>query len=125
VKNLATQSDVKILAACSDEDRQGILLRLYKKPATQKELIAELQLSSGTISKHMRVLEEAGLVLRSRSHSPYRLTVGEEIWQLLRATTNVSQAISRLTEEAIEERSKELQRAVMTEAEESARSRGA
>lgn len=125
MQNLASASDIKILQACADEDRQKILLRLIRSPATQKELTAELRLNSGTVSRHMKVLKDAELVLRTRSHDPYTLSVSEETWQLLRATTNVSQAITQRRTHEIDERSKEVQRAVMRPAEEPARSEDA
>jgi DNA-binding transcriptional ArsR family regulator len=122
MQNLAIASDIRILLACADEDRQKIIARLIKEPATQKQLIAELGLNSGTISRHMRVLEDADLVLRDRSHSPYSLSASAETFQLLRANKNVTAAISKRRELDIEESGKDLQRAVMGSTEESARS---
>jgi DNA-binding MarR family transcriptional regulator len=120
--NLAALSDIKILLACADQDRWTILVRLYQEPATQKQLIAELGLNSGTVSRYMKALEDAELVVRDRSHGPYTLSVRDEIWQLLRMTTNVSSAIATRRAREIEERGQELQRAAMRPAEAAARS---
>jgi DNA-binding IclR family transcriptional regulator len=124
MQNLASLSDVKILLACADQDRWSILVRLYQESATQKQLIAELGLNSGTASRHMKTLEDAELVVRDRSHGPYTLSVRDEIWQLLRMTINITSAITTRRMREIEERGQELQRAAMRPAEESARSEG-
>ncbi len=54
-------------AALSDPTRRAILARLAQGPATVKELAAPFAMSGPAISKHLRVLERAGLVARGRS----------------------------------------------------------
>ena len=53
-------------AALSDPTRRAILARLTKGEATVTELAAPFAMSLPAISKHLRVLERAGLILRGR-----------------------------------------------------------
>ncbi len=52
--------------ALSDPTRRGILARLASGDADVSELMKPFDLSQPTISKHLKVLERAGLVVRSR-----------------------------------------------------------
>lgn len=53
-------------AALADPTRRAILARLATGDATVTELAAPFAMSQPAISKHLRVLERAGLVSRSR-----------------------------------------------------------
>jgi DNA-binding transcriptional ArsR family regulator len=53
-------------AALADPTRRAILARLAAGPATVKELSAPFAMSGPAVSKHLRVLERAGLVARGR-----------------------------------------------------------
>ena len=52
--------------ALSDSTRRTILARLARGEASVKELAAPFDISRPAISKHLRVLERAGLVTRTR-----------------------------------------------------------
>ncbi len=52
--------------ALADPTRRAILARLTDGAATVKELAAPFEMSGPAISKHLRVLERAGLVRRGR-----------------------------------------------------------
>ena len=52
--------------ALADPVRRGIVARLSRGPATVNELAALVAMSLQAVSKHIRVLEDAGLVTRSR-----------------------------------------------------------
>ena len=54
------------LAALADPTRRAILARLASGPATVKELSAPLPMSGPAVTKHLRVLERAGLIKRAR-----------------------------------------------------------
>lgn len=54
-------------AALSDPTRRAMLERLAKGPATVKELAEPFQISLPAISKHLKVLEHAGLIERGRA----------------------------------------------------------
>ena len=53
-------------AALADPTRRAMLERLAQGPATVKELAEPFDLSLPTISKHLKVLEHAGLIERGR-----------------------------------------------------------
>ena len=53
-------------AALSDPTRRAILARLTLGETTVKELAAPFSLAAPTITKHLKVLEQAGLIRRSR-----------------------------------------------------------
>lgn len=52
--------------ALADPTRRAILARLAEGEATVMELVAPFKLSQPAISKHLKVLERAGLVSRGR-----------------------------------------------------------
>jgi DNA-binding transcriptional ArsR family regulator len=53
-------------AALADPTRRAILERLAQGPATVKELAEPFDISMPAISKHLKVLEHAGLIERGR-----------------------------------------------------------
>ena len=53
-------------AALSDPTRRAILAQLVDGDATVNELVEPFDLSQPTISKHLKVLESAGLISRRR-----------------------------------------------------------
>ena len=55
-----------VLVAFSDPTRRAILARLATGEATVKELSEPFDMSGPAISKHLRVLEKAGLIARGR-----------------------------------------------------------
>ena len=55
-----------IFHALSDPTRRAILARLALGEASVAELMAPFALSQPTISKHLKVLERAGLIARGR-----------------------------------------------------------
>ena len=54
------------LSALADPTRRAILARLASSAATVKELSAPFAMSGPAVSRHLRVLERAGLVRRGR-----------------------------------------------------------
>ena len=52
--------------ALADPTRRAILMRLTDGAATVKELSARFEMSGPAVSKHLRVLERAGLIHRGR-----------------------------------------------------------
>ncbi len=56
----------RTFAALADPTRRAILARLTLGEATVSELLAPFQLSQPTISKHLKVLEDAGFIERGR-----------------------------------------------------------
>ena len=62
----ASQPLDEIFFALADPTRRAILQRLATGEATVSELAAPFELSQPAISKHLRVLERAGLVEQGR-----------------------------------------------------------
>jgi DNA-binding transcriptional ArsR family regulator len=56
----------KTFSALADPTRRAILARLSVSEATVSELMAPFELSQPTISKHLKVLEDAGLIEQGR-----------------------------------------------------------
>ena len=54
------------LSALADPTRRGILARLAKGDATVTEIAAPYDMSLAAVSKHLKVLEGAGLISRGR-----------------------------------------------------------
>ena len=54
-------------SALADPTRRAILSRLAKGEATVTELAAPFEVSMPGISKHLKVLERAGLIARGRN----------------------------------------------------------
>ena len=55
-----------IFAALADPTRRAIIARLSRGAATVSQLTAPFELSQPAVSKHLKVLERAGLISRGR-----------------------------------------------------------
>ena len=64
---MATDRLSSIFAALADPTRRAILARLADGDATVTELAEPFPISLPAISRHLKVLEQAGLISRSRS----------------------------------------------------------
>jgi DNA-binding transcriptional ArsR family regulator len=66
------------LSALADPTRRGILARLAMGEATVTELAEPYDMSMAAVSKHLKVLERAGLISRGRKAQwrPCRLEAG-------------------------------------------------
>src|SRR6266446_2478084 len=73
---LATDQLSTTLAALSDSTRRAILARLAGGEATVTELAAPFPMSMPAVSRHLKVLEHAGLITRAREAQwrPCRIT---------------------------------------------------
>ena len=74
-QQMAAQQLDRVFAALADSTRRAILARLASGEATVNELVEPFELSQPTISKHLQVLERAGLVSRGREaqYRPVRI----------------------------------------------------
>jgi DNA-binding transcriptional ArsR family regulator len=68
----------KTFAALADPTRRGILARLVQGEATVNELAEPFPITLQGISRHLKVLEEVGLITRGRDaqRRPARLEAG-------------------------------------------------
>ena len=55
-----------VFSALADPTRRAILVRLTEGDASVSELAGPFEMSQPAVSKHLRVLENAGLISRSR-----------------------------------------------------------
>lgn len=84
-----------VFGALSDRTRRGMLARLARGPATVGELGRPYSMTKGAVSKHVKVLERAGLLTRDvqgRIHrceiEPVALEVAEAWVDFVRAHWN-------------------------------------
>lgn len=82
--NVSTEMDTLFLAL-SDQTRRAILLRLAEGEASVNDLCEPFDLKRPTISKHLKVLEQAGLIstkrhaqFRTKSLEPQKLRIAAE-----------------------------------------------
>ncbi len=71
VKHLADEMD-GIFHALSDQTRRAILARLAEGECNVTELASPFQMSLAAVSKHIKVLEEAGLVEKIKEGRTFR-----------------------------------------------------
>jgi DNA-binding transcriptional ArsR family regulator len=62
----ATDELSRVFSALADPTRRAILLRLGEGPTTVTALAAPFPISLPAISRHLKVLEQAGLISRDR-----------------------------------------------------------
>lgn len=63
---MTTDSVSSVFSALADPTRRAILARLATGEATVNELAAPFPISAQAVSKHLNVLERAGLIVRTR-----------------------------------------------------------
>ncbi|HEX2893250.1 MAG TPA: metalloregulator ArsR/SmtB family transcription factor [Marmoricola sp.] len=83
---MATAADgrlSRVFAALADPTRRDIIARLCTADATVSQLAASYDVSLQAISKHLRVLEEAGLVSRSRDAQRRPVHLEAEVFDLM------------------------------------------
>jgi DNA-binding transcriptional ArsR family regulator len=73
----------KVFAALADPLRRDIVARLASDDATVGELAAPYDVSMQAVSKHLKVLEEAGLVTRSRDAQRRPVHLEAEVFDLM------------------------------------------
>jgi len=64
-----------VLVAISDPTRRAILDRLSRGPARVTDVAEPFNMSLAAVSKHVRVLERAGLVQRARAGREHALAL--------------------------------------------------
>ncbi|MEO6471153.1 MAG: metalloregulator ArsR/SmtB family transcription factor [Aeromicrobium sp.] len=82
---MATDQLSRVFSALSDPTRRDILLRLGGGPVTVTELAEPFPISLPAVSRHLKVLEQAGLISRDRKAQWRTSTLRAE--QLKEATT--------------------------------------
>lgn len=73
----------RVFAALADPTRRDMVARLTTGDATVNELAAPYDISLQAVSKHVRVLEDAGLVSRSRAAQRRPVHLEAEVFDLM------------------------------------------
>lgn len=110
------RSSPDLLRVVGDDVRLQILQALLDEPMTQKQLRVALGVDSGTMSRHMRALEDIDLVARERSHGPYRLQHPRRTWALLQATSDLATDVMQGRAEDVATSARALRKAEMRRA---------
>lgn len=75
----------RVFAALADPTRRDLVTRLTLADATVNELAAPYDVSVQAISKHLKVLEDAGLVTKSRKAQTRPVHLEAEVFDLMTA----------------------------------------
>jgi DNA-binding transcriptional ArsR family regulator len=73
----------RVFSALSDPTRRDMVARLTDGDATVGDLAAPYDVSLQAVSKHLKVLEEAGLVTRSRDAQRRPVHLEAEVFDLM------------------------------------------
>ncbi len=73
----------RVFAALADPTRRDLVARLASNDATVGELAAPYDMSLQAVSKHVKVLEDAGLVRRSRDAQRRPVHLDAEVFDLM------------------------------------------
>lgn len=94
----------KIFEALSSITRRKILAYLSEGPMHAGDVAAKFDLSQPTVSKHLRILEEAGLLVSTRHKNFIRYEVKKDVLvgRLFDFMTNFCSVSQELKREAIE-----------------------
>jgi DNA-binding transcriptional ArsR family regulator len=75
----------RVFAALADPTRRDMVARLTVTDATVNELAEPYEVSIQAVSKHLKVLEDAGLVTRSRKAQTRPVHLEAEVFDLMTA----------------------------------------
>lgn len=81
VRHMVTSEAVdldRVFAALADPTRRATLARLSEGPASVSELAAPFEMSKPAVSKHLKVLREAGLLVREIDGRHHRCSLRSE-----------------------------------------------
>ncbi len=78
-----TEQLTKVFAALADPTRRDIVARLSAGDATVNTLAAPYDVSLQAVSKHLKVLEDAGLVSRTREAQRRPVHLEAEVFDLM------------------------------------------
>ena len=107
----------KVFAALAEPTRRDMVARLAQADATVGELAEPYAMSMQAVSKHIRVLQDAGLVSRSRSAQRRPVHLESEVFDLM------TKWIERYQRQA-EERYRRLDAVLAEQSEQSDQTRG-
>jgi DNA-binding transcriptional ArsR family regulator len=82
-KDAVTDQLSRVFAALADPTRRDMVARLTTGDATVNDLAAPYAVTVQAVSKHLKVLEEAGLVSRSREAQRRPVHLEAEVFDLM------------------------------------------
>lgn len=82
---MAADPLTRVFAALADPTRRDIVARLTLADATVNELAAPYDVTVQAVSKHLKVLEDAGLVSRTREAQRRPVHLEAEVFDLMTA----------------------------------------
>ncbi len=80
-----TEQLTKVFAALADPTRRDIVARLAETDATVGELATPYDISAQAVSKHLKVLEDAGLISKTRDAQRRSVHLEAEVFDLMTA----------------------------------------
>jgi DNA-binding transcriptional ArsR family regulator len=80
---VVTDSLSRVFSALADPTRRDLVARLSVADATVTELAAPYDVSLQAVSKHLKVLEDAGLVTRTRDAQRRPVHLEAEVFDLM------------------------------------------
>lgn len=80
---MAADALSRVFSALADPTRRDMVARLAVADATVNELAAPYEMSVQAVSKHLKVLEDAGLVSRSRQAQRRPVHLEAEVFDLM------------------------------------------
>jgi DNA-binding transcriptional ArsR family regulator len=80
---MAADTLSRIFSALADPTRRDMVGRLATEDATVNQLAARYEMSLQAVYKHLRVLEEAGVVSRPRGPQPRSVHLEAEVFDLM------------------------------------------
>jgi DNA-binding transcriptional ArsR family regulator len=80
---MAADTLSRILSALADPTRRDMVDRLSTADATVNQLAARYEMSLQAVYKHLRVLEDAGVVSRPRGPQPRSVHLEAEVFDLM------------------------------------------
>lgn len=80
---MSAQALVSVFSALADETRLDIVTRLAGGDATLSELAGHYEMSIQAVSKHLSVLEDAGVVSRRREAQRRPVRLEPEVFDLM------------------------------------------
>jgi DNA-binding transcriptional ArsR family regulator len=81
--NVAADALSRVFSALADPTRRDMVARLSIADATVNELAEPYEVSVQAVSKHLRVLEDAGLVTRTRDAQRRPVHLEAEVFDLM------------------------------------------
>jgi DNA-binding HxlR family transcriptional regulator len=111
-----SRPDVQLFQLLADQTSVEILEHLLDSddPLAQREIVSQLGISSGVVSKRMVSLELLGVIERPSSHAPYSIVRPDQTRALLEAANDLSEEMHAHTAEKAGRHKRERRKAALS-----------